>query len=397
MARLTLDELLTPITPDQAKAKLYGIAATIGLNTTAWQRLSPLRTTYAIVAQFFSFLSQGQATVNAGGFLDTAEGDLLDRRANDVYKVQRNPATFASDLVTIVNHAGGVYSFSPGDLIVKNSTTGVTYANTQEVLIASNSTTSVQVQATIAGSAGSARSPGAIDAFVSAAPNLSVTNPNPIIGLDADTDPELRERCRDSLGFRSPMGPASAYRYVARTRSLNGGVGVSRVRVLPAIGDGTVRVVIATVNGGVNGTTTDPTTDLGKVFKALSDLVLPAGYTLLLYSATPRTISVDATIYIAASANLASADAVTAALTAITAFVPTIPIGGVVLRNPPGKVLYRQLESVYVASSPGIIEAPLTIDPDDPSKPRTADISMGAIEVAVIGSANIIPRQVPGA
>jgi len=374
MSLLSIDELIQSLTPDQVKATLYTLADSVGLQTTAWQKLSPLRSIFAIISQLFSGYSRGQATINRSGFLDLAVGVWLTLLAYFVYGVTRIPATFAPGTVTIDNGGGGDYTFEAGDLVVLNTTTKKTYVNTAQVHIGPLVTgLVVAIRAVEIGSASTA-APGQIDDFVAASPLLTVTNPAAVVGEDEEADPDLRVRCRDKLGALSPAGPARAYAFIAKTPSLNGGVAVNRVLVRPALGNGTIRVVVAGPDGPISGTTGDPSTDLGKLFLALNLLAVTAGYTLLLSSATPASISLDSTIWITTSSGLAPTDAQAAVALALTDYIAKYPIGGVDV-GAGGSVLFRGVEGAIKAANDGILEAKLAVE---------VDIALAATEVPVL-------------
>lgn len=383
---LSVTSLVTALTPDQVKASLYKLADTFGLNTTAWQKLSPTRTIFAIVAQLFSGFTAILATLAQAGFLDTAAGSWLDLLAFYVFGVTRIPATFAIGNVTIDNAGGGDYTFDPGDLQVLNSTTGKTYANTAQVTISPLATgVVVEVQALEQGSASTA-SPSQIDQFVSASPQLSVTNPSAIIGQDAELDADLKTRCRLSTAPLSPNGPAAAIEFVARTPSLVGGVIVTRVKVLPPTGDGSIHVYVANASGGISGTYSDPTTDLGKVFVGITTWAITSGYTLVLASASTHAVSRTATVWVPASASLLSADVSNAIALALSNYFSTIPIGGSVTSGS-GKVSWRAMIGVIENSNSFIIEAQLDTE---------SDVSLSNNEVATLTLGSTVVNQVSG-
>lgn len=194
-APLDVEDLITPVTEAQAKASLFGFADGFGLVTTAWQKLSPLRTVFAVCARLFAGFSTLQAQVNAAAFLDTSTKGWLTLLAYFVYGVTRIPATYARGTVTITNGGGGVYSFGPGDLVVLNPTTKKTYANVDAIVVAAlEPGMDITVQASEAGSASTA-APGQVVKFVAASPQLTVTNAEALIGDDEELDEELRDRC----------------------------------------------------------------------------------------------------------------------------------------------------------------------------------------------------------
>lgn len=380
---LSVDALFKSQTPVQVKATLYAVADSLGLSTTAWQKLSPLRATYAVLAQLLSNLTVLQALANRAGFLDFAPvnsdgtaSDLLKIAAKYGFGVDYRPATFAAGEVTIDNTLGGLYSYGVGDLVVVNTATKKAYRNTAAVTINPLQTgVTVAIEALEVGSASTA-APGQIDDFATAAPGLSVTNAKSVVGEDEEQAADLIARCREKLGALSPDGPPKAFAYVAKTRTLNGGVPCDRVLVRPAVGDGTMRVVVAGPDGAISGTTGDPTTNLGKLFAALNKWAVPAGYTLQLASASEVTITPNATLYVASSSGLSEAEAIAAAELALARYVPTIPIGGVDVGSG-GAVLYRALEAVMKNAATGILQAKLAVE---------TDTALAETEVAALGA-----------
>ena len=380
---LSVDALFQSQTAAQVKATLYAVADSLGLSTTAWQKLSPLRATYAVLAQLLSNLTALQALANRSGFLDYAPvnsdgtaSDLLKNVALYVYGVEARPATFAAGEVTVDNAAGGLYTFGVGDLVVVNTATQKAYRNTAAVTVNPLETgVAVAIEALEVGSA-STSAPGQIDAFATAAPGLTVTNAASVVGEDEEQAADLIARCREKQAATSPDGPAKAFAYVAKTRTLNGGVPCDRVLVRPAVGDGTVRVVVAGPDGAIAGTTGDDTTDLGKLFVALNRWAVTSGYTLQLASASEVTITPNATLYVASSSGLSEAEAIAAAELALARYVPTIPIGGVDVGGG-GAVLYRALEAVMKNSSSGVLQAKLAVE---------TDTALAETEVAALGS-----------
>lgn len=377
---LSLDDLITVATQDEVKAKLYALADDLGLKTTAWQRLSPLRTIFAILARLLSGYTEVQATLAKSGFLDTASGKWLTRVAHYVYGVDRNEATAATGTVTVDNTGGGSYSFAPGDLVFLNSTTGKTYANVAAVTITPLETgVEVEVEALEVGSASTA-APGQIDDFSSALPALTCTNDDALVGEDEEEDPDLRVRCRLSLAALSPNGAADAYRYVALTQTLNGGVDVTRVQVLPPPGDGTVTIVIAGPDGALSPT--EVTTVDGKI----QGTVVREVDTAYVVSATNATIDQTIDVYISTAAGMLDPAVEALAATALATFYAKIPIGGVPLQGGPTKgVAWRAMEGAIEAANEFIFEAKLSSE---------VDVPLDEDEVPVVGTTTVVVHQV---
>lgn len=78
---------------------------------------------------------------------------------------------------------------------------------------------------------GSTSNAGAIDTLQTTLIGVTCSNAGALVGDDAETDTELRLRCRSKLASLSPNGPAAAYDFVARSSALNGGVTVTRTQV----------------------------------------------------------------------------------------------------------------------------------------------------------------------
>lgn len=377
---LDVDDLITSSTPEQVQETLYATADTYGLTTTAWHKLSPLRSIFAIVAYLFSAFTVLQAVINRSGFLELATGRWLTLLAQFFYGVTRNAASFATDNVTIDNAGGGLYTYTPGELIVLNSATGKTFFNTALTTINPLQTgVIVAVQATEEGS-DSTSAPGQINAFSSAAPGLSVTNASSLIGTDEEEDAPLRLRCTDSLAALSPNGAADAYRYVATTQTLNGGVNCTRVRVLPPPGDGTVTVVLAGPSGALTGG--EVTTIDGKI----QGSVVREIDTAIVQNAVNESVNHTVDVYISTAAGLDNATVEALAVNAITNYYPTLPIGGVLLQGGPSRgVPWRGVEGAVKAANAFIIEAKLSSE---------TDTTLTDTKVAIPGTITAIAHQV---
>ncbi len=375
MAQLTVAELITPSTSEQVKTKLYEIAALIGLITTAWQKLSPLRAVFAVLSVLFSGYTEVQAEINRSAWVETATGNWLTIVARLMYGVTREPATFAVGVVTVDNTGGGSYPYLPGELIFLNSTTGKTYFNVSAVTIDPlEQDVLVDVQAHEAGEASTA-TPGQIDAFTSAGSGLVCSNALAIVGVDAETDEALRVRCLVSLGALSPNGAADAYRYVATSLELNGGVDVTRCEVLPPPGDGTVTVVIAGPSGAVSGG------DVTSVDDAFHALIVREVDTVTTQSAVNSIVAYTLTVYYAVGSGLLTGDVETLAEDAITAYLPTVRIGGEILQAGPSRgVAWRAIEGVVRSASPFFREVKLASETDH---------VMAATDVAVPGTITV--------
>lgn len=375
-----IEDLISSQSVEQVKAFLYNVAGDLGLATTAWQKLSPLRTVFAIASTLFSGYTEVQVAVARSGFLDFAEGGGLTLLAKYVYGVLRNEATFATGQVTVDNAGGGLYPYAAGDLVFLNSTTKKTYVNTSAVTINPLQTgVVIDIAAVELGSASTA-APGQINAFSSAAPSLSVTNALAVIGDDEETDPALRLRCILALAALSPNGAPNAYGYIALTFTLNGGVNVTRYRVLDPPGDGTVTIALAGPDGALTGG------EVTTVDDNIQATVVREVDTAFVVSATNQVVVHVVDVWYSSKSGLTDSDVITLAQAAIINYYPTVPIGGVPLQGGPTTgVPWRAVEGAIEAASPYILEAKLQTE---------TDVVLTALQVAVPSAPTVLPHQV---
>lgn len=377
MTDLAIDDLLTAATPAEVLAELYTLLEDLDLPTTTWEPGDPLRTVLAVLAQVLGGYSTLQVVMVKSGFLDEAEQGWLTLIAREVYGVERIEATAASTDVTLVNSGGGVYSFDPGELVVKNGTTDATYTNTAIVSLGASTTlTGVNVQAQDVGTAGNAAI-GQINTLVTVLTDVTVTNPTAAAGTDEETDAALRARCRLKLGALSPNGPARAYEYVALTPELNGGVAVTRVRVLPPPGDGTLTVVIASAAGVLVGG------DVALVQAGIDEWATPSSVDATVVSATGIALSPTIDLFVSTAAGMSDLEWEAAAKIALVDWVPTLPIGGVDL-GAGGIVSYRAMIGVLEGINGYVLEARVTPASDTPlTSTQVATLDEGDVTVNV--------------
>lgn len=379
---LPIDQLIQPLTKEQVKASIYNLMKATGLPVTSWQEGAVARTIIAVIAAVFAGFTEVMATATRAGFLDLAEGIWLTLLAKYVYDVERIEATFATGEVTLDNNGGGVFSFDPGDLIVRSPATNKLYTNTATFdLGALEKGKKVAIRAMEVGAA-STSSPGQITAFVTTLLLVTVTNEASLVGLEAELDPALRQRCRDALGALSPNGPRAAYEYWAKTTKRPDGspVGITRVRIPRAKGDGTVTVYVASGTGPV-----DPA-DLALVDEVIQTRVVPVGVTATVLSAVAHPIPVTCDVWIYTSSGMTDGDVQQLVLGRLATYFGVIPIGGFIIPPAVGKVLWRAIAGQIESVSPYIIEAKLT--------PET-DITLTGDEVATLGLVTIAVHQVP--
>lgn len=450
MSLVTLNSLVIPVTYAEALSNAMGIAAELGLPTTAWQPIDPLLTVISTNAQIVSDysvtinnLAQGayasyaaiipgvDSNVDAQGY----ETTWMDLRAYDQYGVLRIEAGQATATVTLVNATASTFGspYLPGTLHFQSPLgTQPTFTNLETVTMAPNASTSLVIAADAAFTGALGNVPnGTTLTLVTALIGVTVSPLSAaIVSTPQETNAQLLLRCQNKLGSLSPNGPSQAYQYVvtslpvqntllpsgalwtnptaanpygvtaAITRAgtvLNVGSGIIDVYVANSAGAPTgcvqlqitgvtnasppvvttngnhglsdgAYVIISGVNGatGVNnaiagqvawvaesasgntlslynydGVTAAPAPgvytnggvveggDLGMADAAIQAQVVPDGQTAIVQAATVAVIPLDATVYIRGSAGATTASATTAIVNAVSAYLATVPIGGV--------------------------------------------------------------------
>jgi hypothetical protein len=374
-----LSTLFASTTPEDELAELLGIAAAVGLPTTAWLEGEPTLTILEIVSQRLSQLTQSGAPIHAGGLLDYTSGDWLTLLAKDFYNEDRIEATFASTGVTLTNSSGAgaqTYEIGANDLTFENSTSGKTYKNSDPVsgtvTLAPGRSITLGVVADEAGT-GSNAGPGQIDTLVSTLIGVTVSNATAAIAFDTETDDSLKARCRLKVPAisKTAAAPAGKYTYIAVTPAENGGANVNRADVRGDNTDGTVTVVCAGPSGAVSGT------DTTLVETALVKTTIGPVETLSVISATnnPQTIVADLWVY--SDANMDAPTIQAAAQAKLALLFAVSPIGGwKKTGDTSGRVWRRLLESVIRS----VTNRSFEVEVSSPA----SDVALGVNDVPVI-------------
>ncbi|WP_437647879.1 baseplate J/gp47 family protein [Sorangium sp. So ce362] len=384
---LPIDQLIQPLTPGQVKDSIYRLLSASGLPVTSWHEGAVARSIIAVIAAIFAGFTQVIALAIRANYLDLAEGIWLTLLAYYVYGVERVEATFATGQVTLVNAGGGVYPFEAGEFICRNPTTDAHYTNASFFELGAGQTLTIDVRAVVAGAEGSS-SAGQITALVTEMLSVTCSNAAALNGRDQESDPALRQVCRDSLGALSPNGPQAAYEYWAkRARRADGTiVNVTRVWVSPGSSVGHVQVYVASPSGAVDGSAGDPSTDLGAVASTIMRLVVPKGATCTVSSAVAVTVTVTGTAWVQVAANLSDAAWQTLFLQQLTMYLAEVPIGGHVLTSVPGHVF----RNAIIGQVEGVSKFVIKFDPTLPA----GDTSLAEGQVPVSGAHSIAVQQV---
>lgn len=293
MPIVTLAQLVTPVSYADALTDELTIAAGLGLPTTAWQPIDPVRTFFTTTAQVVSdysttinLVAQGayasyaatipgvDANVDANGY----ETTWMDLRAYDQYGVTRIEAGQGAGTVALVNSTTSTFGspYLPGTLHFQSPLGGQpTFTNSETVTITASATTSVPIVADAAfpGSAGNVANGTTL---IAVTPLIGVTvSPlaAAIVATAQETNAQLLTRCQNKLGSLSPNGPSQAYQFVASSLPVIGSVlptgaqwtdpttsypyavtaAVTRASTVLNIGSGVIDVYVANGAGPVTG------------------------------------------------------------------------------------------------------------------------------------------------
>jgi hypothetical protein len=359
--QIPLFQLLQSVPLASWKQRIEDIAKAVGLKTENWAEGGFTRILVALFAPLHTTNGEAVRIIAASRFLDFAQGAWLTLLAKEGYNVDRIEATYASAplAITLTNTGTKFFEFDPQDIVFAHVDTNKTYRNETGGTLAPGGTLTVDVIADEAGSASNALT-GKITKLVTTLLGVTCTNTIALVGLDEQTDPSLRQLCRDSVAARSIGGVKRAYSYYAKTarRANLSPVGVTRVRVPPAVGDGTGAVYVASASGAISSP------DVDVVQAAFDEKVTHYGFNATALSAVNKSITAPCTIWIPSSLGVTEEQAQQLVSDALEAYVINVDIGGVVIDPTPGRIYWRKLIEIITAAVPGALKAQLVSETD---------------------------------
>lgn len=392
MATVSLNDLVTPISPTEATATILSVAQALGLQTTAWQPLGMARTILATQGQISSdyskivnFIAQGGYVSYAALMVDTTGNPIttwMTLVAKNMFNVDRIDATFAMGPVPIINASGTTYTFAAGQFHLSNSITGKSFSNTTAISITPGTTNSV-MKADEAGSA-SSQAAGTVLALVTPLVGVSVgALVTDMVGNDEESNQALLLRCQAKLGALSPNGPSQAYYFVATTTVTPSGNFINRVSVTSNTSTGVVTVYLANAAGVPSGP------DIAAIDAAIQAQVVPDGVTAIVAAATQVLIVVTANVWVPTATGLAAPQIQTACGNALTTYFSNLPIGGVLDNNSgifvvPLNEIEATIYNAIVKLAPGF-SSRITVISVLPS----GDVVLTPNEVAVLSTVTI--------
>lgn len=370
---MTIEQLVTPLTSEEAFAELLEIASELELPTTSWQSGQPIHTFLRVIAEKFSDITKVLAEIAKGGYGDLLPSDMwADLWAKSRFDVDRIEAEAATGQLTLTNASETEYTPAAGEVTFAHETTGKTYRNVDALTIpASGTLPDVDIAADEVGTDSNA-APGTITVLVTSLTGVTCTNPEPVLGQDKETTPTLVTRSRAKLEALSPNGPKQAYHHIATTPEYSD-VGTAITRTSPEADDetGTVTVYLATANGAAESE------DVDIVQAAFDEWCEPWCTTSIAAAASEVTQAVTYQVWVKGS-SLTSAQIQTAIEDALSDFFAELPIGGTVIPPETGTLYRDSIRQVIGQATPGIQLVTVTVP--------AADVPLDTDEVAVLGT-----------
>ena len=329
---LPLDELIVPVTKDQALTFMFDILRAHGFPIASWQPGSMQRTMFEAFAELATESVLVADALARGGFNSLSSGGWLDLLSESHYDNTRFEAVKTKGKVVVADTDGtGPHVIGIDEMVISDpdgrrfrNTTGATLTLGQLDL-------QLEFEAEVAGADGNVQN-DTIAVVVEGPPGATVTNPEPapsspwitVEGSDEESDESLRERNATKWASLAVNGPAEAYIYWSRSAS----PAVTRVWVddQNTRGPGAVDVYIA----GVAGEVTEPVRQAVEDYlEGTTDQVgrKGVGTDLEVLIATEHDITFTAQVYY--DPTHLQAEIETLVLAAIDDYVKNVPIGGV--------------------------------------------------------------------
>lgn len=362
---LSLSDLLAGASTDDVVATQIALAQAAGFPATSWQPGSVPRTFFELAGLSGADLTRLIAAIASGGFLDFAEDGWLDLLAQQLYNLTRKPAVYTQGglILTDESGIGGVVISDVGQVWVEAA--GLRYRNVTTGTLVNGGTLQLVWEAEFSGEAGNLPDGVAFE-LVTSLPGVSVaqiTDPGGWIsqqGVDQESDPELRTRCRARWGELATGATDLAYIFWALSSSPE----ITRAAVAEATGDGTVSVYVGGPSGDVSPEALAAANAL--IWSKRPQCVRPTAY-----QATEITYALAGTIKIRSSELEAAQAAVTAA---VVAYFAALPLGATIYRGP--------LEAAILAAHPGVVNVAL-------SNPAEVLLTAGQVAVPSLASPSL--------
>lgn len=389
---LTLQQLITPVTEDEALESSLAVLSELGFQTTSWQSGAVQLILIRLFSRVWSQLTNVIAAIASGGFTSLATTNWLTLLARYVYGLERNAAQSTIGIIRLTSAAGSpTHTWAAGDLIVADAASGATVFNaftcTAGATLNPGTYVDIEFKADVPGIAANIAPSTTLYMWT---PLVGVTATNPLVapsntwittpGQDEESDARLATRCLGRFEKLTYGNTEGAYRGWA----LDAVPEITRVTVLSAPGDGTVTLIGATSLGGLTGA---QETDIEDYVNGVNDGIGRRPINDIFTAQSAVTVTTPA---ITVTAYVYPDDAATVPgliQTALLAYFGSIPIGGTKLTTSAGYVLFDEINSR--CKVPGTKSISLSI---------AANIALGADEIYVptitVNTVNVSPGVV---
>jgi len=355
---VSLAALCTRITESENLASFLDVFRTAGFAVDSWRSGGGFHTLTRACARGLTGLSEVVQQIARGGFLDLASGDWLTLLAKSWFGLTRRPASYTYQTLLLTSAAGSPpYTIVPGQVWVSTSASpgsGYRFNNTTGGSLAAGGTLAVTIKAESPGAAYNVALHAA-SVMVTALPGVMCDNIAVVTeGLNEESDPELKNRCRNRWPTLSGPEhlPGGAYEFLATTDPFTGEARPGVTRAYCDIdnpdGAGTIRVYLAGPEGPVSGS----------VVTAVDAELQPrrgVSCALTTLSAVARVIVPTGTVWVY-GVTVGAAEA--AGRTAIDAILAAAPIGGTEWGGTRG--IFRDELEQALRAVPGVVRVSLT-------------------------------------
>lgn len=376
-----LDDLITVVSSDDAMTKLEALLKTLQWDPSKWRKGGSFRVLMRGTAMTFSGLTEIMVAAIRSGYLDLAEGTWLTLLARYLFGVERRAAQPASGRVTFTNTGGG--SFDPtdypaGSVRLYSSRTGKRYFNAEGLDLGPFATYTLGVVAVEAGTASNA-SAGDIDSLETALLGVTVSNEEAVVGIEEESDEELRAACRARLASISGLGPRGAYEWAVRqaTRLDGTPTAINRVNVPEGSWNAIVSVTVASPSGAPIAS------DVDAAVTSIESVARPSGIKVDVAAAVESPFARGITIWTRRTNGL-NLDAIRSqAETAIAAELAAYPIGGIKKPGASQGALYSDWIKSLCKVHPSVFDVDLSNESDLPLGANEVATWAGTIQVRV--------------
>jgi len=370
---LTLGQLFTPVTEEQALETLLEFLSGLGFQATSWQDGSIQRTLIQGTAALYSGITVVVSDIARAPFPQYARGDYQNELGERVFDLERVAATATQGTFTLtLSAAAAPASWADGELVFADASESPanSFRNAGADSINPGQTIEISVVAEAPGEDGNI--PNSTTLYLwTPITGLSAANPAPtgqstwITAQGQDQESNARYAERMTLRWaRLSAGTEGAYRGYA----LEALPALTRVIATQGAAEGTVRVIGATAVGGLTSGQIDAIDDFlrgvtdGQSRRPINDVLTVESAVVRTTPALSLTVTAESQVAGDVSANVEAA---------LVALFGSLPIGGEkIAPDPSGYVREARMYGAIMAVS-GVLN--VTGVP--------SDILLGALEV----------------